>query len=493
MGKVMNTEISRRCFLKSTAVGMASCATLAAFARRLAAATTAPQLGPTSKVRVGLIYLGHQHPGWPSHTVDVPGEMKRYGSEFEKLAAHLNDIEFVDAGLVADAPRLAKAKELFADVDGILVLHLTMGIGQYLQSLMELEIPMVLFSLPYTGHEWHTIASWQRQGKLIESFPTSRFEDVLIAIRPFRALHRLKEARILHVNHGAADAAYSQAIKERFGTDIKNIGLPELEKAYNDADQGEAMADCRRWMAEAEKIVEPTKEDILKSSRMYIAMRNLLAEHNGVLVTMNCLGMNLMGRGMGYPCLGFVRLNNLGLGGVCEADLKSSMTHLIFSYLVGKPGFVTDPVFDLSTSSIIHAHCVAATQMEGPETAAAPYHIRSHLEDGLGASLQVRMPVGRKLTMARLIGTDKMLFATGEATDSPFVEYGCRTKLTMKVENIERMLEDWSCGLHRVVFYGDHTQDIRRFCRFARIRVLHEGVDDLQNVEGLEWEPHVHA
>jgi hypothetical protein len=489
----MNTDISRRCFLKSTAVGMASCATLAAFVQRLAAATTAPQLGPTSKVRVGLIYLGHKHPGWPSHTVDVPGEMKRYGSEFEKLESHLTDIEFVDAGLVTDAAQLAKAKELFAGVDGILVLHLTMGIGQYLQSLMELSIPMVLFSLPYTGHEWHTIASWQRQGKLIESFPTSRFEDVLIAIRPFRALHRLKEARILHVNHGAADAAYCQAIKEKFGTDIKNIGLPELEKAYNGADQSETMADCRRWMAEAEKIVEPSKEDILKGSRMYIAMRNLLAEHNAVLVTMNCLGMNLMGRGMGYPCLGFVRLNNLGLGGVCEADLKSSMTHLIFSYLVGKPGFVTDPVFDLSTSSIIHAHCVAATQMEGPDTAAAPYHIRSHLEDGQGASLQVRMPVDRKLTMARLIGTDKLLFATGEATDSPFVEYGCRTKLTMKVENIEQMLENWSCGLHRVVFYGDHTQDVRRFCRFARIRVLHEGVDDLQNVEGLEWEPHVHA
>lgn len=489
----MNTEISRRCFLKSTAVGVASCATLATFAQRLAAATSTPQLGPTSKVRVGLIYLGHKHPGWPSHTVDVPGEMKRYGSEFVKLEAQLTDVEFVDAGLVVDAAQLAKAKELFAGVDGILMLHLTMGIGGQLQSLMELNIPMVLFSLPYTGHEWHTIASWQRQGKLIESFPTSRFEDVLIAIRPFRALHRLKAARILHVNHGAADNAYCQAIKEKFGTDIKNIGLPELEQAYQAADQSETLADCRRWMAEAEKIVEPTKEDILKSSRMYIAMRNLLAEHNGVLVTMNCLGMNLMGRGMGYPCLGFVRLNNLGLGGVCEADLKSSMTHLIFSYLVGKPGFVTDPVFDLSTSSIIHAHCVAATQMEGPETAAAPYHIRSHLEDGLGASLQVRMPVGRKLTMARLIGTDKLLFATGEATDSPFVEYGCRTKLTMKVENIERMLEDWSCGLHRVVFYGDHTQDVRRFCRFARIRVLHEGVDDLQNVEGLEWEPHVHA
>lgn len=489
----MNSEISRRCFLKSTAAGVATCGVWAGLAERLAAATPVPKLGLTSKVRIGKIYLGREHPGWPTSTVNVPVEMKHYEGELAKLAPKLSDVEFVDAGLVADVPQLTQAKETFKNVDGILVMHLTMGISQQLQGLMELGIPIVVFSLPYTGHEWHTIASWQRQGKLIEVFPTSRFEDVLVAIRPFRALHRLKEARILHVNQGPADAAYCKAIKEKFGTEIKDIGLPELEKAYNAADRSEAMDDCRRWMADARKIVEPTKEEILKGSIMYVAMRNLLAEHNAVLVTMNCLGMNLMGRGMGYPCLGFVRLNNMGLGGVCEADLKSSMTHLVFSYLVGKPGFVTDPVFDLSTSSIIHAHCVAATQMEGPDTPAAPYHIRSHLEDNQGASLQVKMPIGRKLTMARLIGTDKLLFSTGEATDSPFVEWGCRTKLTMKVQNIEHFLENWSCGLHRVVFYGDHTQDVRRFCRFARVRVLHEGVDDLHKVEGLEWETRVHA
>lgn len=489
----MNTEISRRCFLKSTAAGVATCGTLTGLAARLAAATPVPNLGPSSKVRVGKIYFGREHPGWPSSKVDVPAEMKRYEAELAKLSPRMTDIEFVNAGLANDPAQLAQAKEQFRDVDGILVMHLTMGIGQQLQSLMELGIPIVVFSLPYTGHEWHTIAGWQRQGRLIEVFPTSRFEDLLLAVRPFRALHRLKEARILHVNHGPADAAYCKAIKEKFGTDIRNINLPELQQAYDAADRSEAMADCRRWIKDARKIVEPTQDDILKGSRMFIAMRNLLAEHGAHLVTMNCLGMNLMGRGMGYPCLGFVRLNNMGLGGVCEADLKSSMTHLIFSHLVGRPGFVSDPVFDLANSSIIHAHCVAATQMEGPDTRPAPYHIRSHLEDGKGASLQVKMPIGRKLTMARLLGTDKMLFCTGEATDSPFVEWGCRTKLTMKVQNIERLLENWSSGLHRVVFYGDHTQDVRRFCRFARVRLLHEGVDDLQTVEGLDWAPHVHA
>jgi hypothetical protein len=489
----MLTNVSRRCFLKSTATGIVSTCALAGLAERLYAVSAQPALGPKSKVRIGKLYLGREHPGWPTSTVDLGADMQRFEAKLATLSPGLADVDFVNGGLIGNDQQLAAAKEKFKDVDGILVIHLTMGIGAQLQSLMELGKPIVLFSLPYSGHEWHTIASWQRQGKLIEVFPSSRYEDVLVAIRPFRTIHRLKEARILHVSNGPADPAYCQAIKEKFGTEIVSLQLPDLQKAYDAADRGEAMADMKRWIKEAKKIVEPTKDDILKSSVMYIAMRDLLAQHGAVLVTMNCLGMGLMDRGMGYPCLGFVRFNNMGLGGICEADLKSSMTHLIFTHLVGLPGFVTDPVFDLSNNAIIHAHCVAATHMLGPDSPGSPYHIRSHLEDGRGASLMVKLPTGRKVSMARLLGTDKMLFSTGDAVDSPFVERGCRTKLTVKVNNIDQFLENWSSGLHRVIFYGDHTQDVKRYCRFAQIHLVREGTSEPQKVDGLDWAPHVHA
>ena len=492
----MNTSMSfsRRCFLKSTAAGVLSAGALAGLAERLSAMTASqPALGPQSKVRIGKLYLGRERPGWPMSKVDLNAEMKQVEANLAKLGTGLADVEFVEGGLIANDQELAAAKEKFKGADGILVLQLSMGVGRQLESLFELGIPVVLFSLPYVGHEWHTIAGWQRQGKLVEVFPSSKHEDVLVAIRPFRAIHRLKEARVLNVSHGPADTAYCQALKEKFGTEVISLTLPDLQKAYAAADRGEAMVDMRRWVKEAKKIVEPTKEEILKSSLMYIAMRDLLAQHGAVTITMNCLGMGLMDRGMGYPCLGFVRFNNMGLGGVCEADLKSTMTHLIFTYLVGKPGFVTDPVFDVSNSTIIHAHCVAATQMLGPGTTPSPFHIRSHLEDGRGASLMVKLPIKQKVSMARLLGTDKMLFSIGDAVDSPFVERGCRTKLTVKVENIDKFLENWSSGLHRVIFYGDHTRDIQRYCRFAQIRLLHEGTDEPQKTDGLDWDPHVHA
>ena len=488
----MCSSISRRCFLRTTAAGIASSGVFLSVAQRLAAAANATDLGLKTKVRIGKIYLGHERPGWPMTQVDLKAEMQRFEEEMAKLPA-LADVEFVNGGLVNTGEQLNVAKGKFHDVSGILVLHLTMGITGFVESLVTTGKPVMIFALPYSGHEWHIVGGWQRQGKLVEVLPSSRYEDIAEAVRPFRAIHRLKETRILHVNHDVADAKYCQAIKEKFGSEIISLKLPELEKAYKEADPAECQADADRWMREAQKIVEPGKSDILKGATMHIAMRNLLAQHKAQAITMNCLGMGLIDRSMGYPCLGFVRLNNELLAGVCEADLKSTMTQLLFTYLAGRTGFVTDPVFDYSNNTLIHAHCVAATQMEGPSAKPSPYNIRTHLEDGRGVSLQVKMPVGGRLTMARLIGTDILLHSTGEAVDSPIVDRGCRSKVTMKVENPERLLENWSCGLHRVIVYGDHTRDINRYCRFMKIRLLREGVDDLRNVPGLEWETNVHA
>ncbi len=73
------------------------------------------------------------------------------------------------------------------------------------------------------------------------------------------------------------------------------------------------------------------------------------------------------------------------------------------------------------------------------------------------------------------------------------MDRGCRSKLTVRVEHPEKYLEGWSCGLHRVTFYGDHGLDLERFCRLMRIRLVHEGTDEVRDVPGLTWLPHVHA
>ncbi|MEW6235986.1 MAG: hypothetical protein AB1656_11405 [Candidatus Omnitrophota bacterium] len=486
--------MKRREFISATAMSAVCMSAMMKPASAAAAEPVLPLRRGMTKTRIGKVYVGHVHPGWPKATVDLNMEMKQFEEEFAKLSLALEDIEFVGGDLVSTDEQMAAVLEKFKDLDGILVLHLTMGAGSYLESMLKLKVPVILFAPLYAGHEWHTIASLQKRGEKIEVLPTSDFGDIAAAVRPFRAIHRLKEAKVLYMMTGKGPGEeYENAIKTKFGTQIKTIPYDQLAAAYHAANDAKVKEDAERWIREAEKIVEPTKEEIYNASRMYLAMVKVLEDEGADLITINCLGLGLMDKGLAYPCLGFSRLDSMGLGGVCEADIKSSITHLIFQYLTGKPGFVSDPVFDLPRNTIIHAHCVSPIKMDGPDGEQCKYIIRNHLEDARGASLQVKMRLGQKVAMSRLIGTDILLYATGEIIDNPDSDSGCRTKIAMKVNDAQHILENWSCGLHRVVFYGDYTQDLRRFCRFKDIRLVYEEKENLFDIPGLEWNPYVHA
>ncbi|HQO34585.1 MAG TPA: hypothetical protein PLG59_07985, partial [bacterium] len=289
------------------------------------------------------------------------------------------------------------------------------------------------------------------------------------------------------------DPAYAESIQSKFGTVIKTIYLDDLKACHDKVDEAEAKEDAERWKREAEKMIEPTDQQLLGASKMYLAMRDLLAQEGADAITINCLGMGLTAKGYEYPCLGFSRLSSMGLGGVCEADIKSTITHLIFMYLTGKPGFISDPVIDLSNNTIIHAHCVSPIMMDGIDGEQCRYDIRCHHEDGASVSLQVRMRKGQPMTLARLINNDIMLYSTGTIIDSPDSDRGCKTKIVTQVKNAQKILSNYSCGLHRVIFYGNHYPDLRRFCGFKDIRIAMEEEEDLRDLPGLEWETYIHA
>lgn len=477
----MSKGMSRRTFLEGAVAGTASLGLMASLSRPAGAEPPAPP----PKVRIGKLYYGQPQPHWPMAAVDVKAEWQRVEKEVARIQPALADVEMVDCGVISNAEELEQAKPKLQGLDGLLILQLTMGLGRVINPILDLNLPTVLFAEPFCGHEWCRIAGLVRQGKAIDCWASSRFDDLVPALRPLKAIGRLKNAKILYVSQADPDPKYVQAIREKFGTQIKGLKLKDLEEAYQAVDDAAAAAEADGWVRSAEKIVEPSKEDILKASRMSLALQNMVRADGAAAITINCLGMGLLDRNMGYPCLGFCKLNSIGLGGICEADLRSTMTHLIFTYLVGRPGFVSDPCFDYSNNTILHAHCVSATKMLGPEGPSHPYIIRSHLEDNKGAVLQVRLPVGQPVSMAWLVGNDLMLFSTGEAVDSPLVDRGCRTKVTMRVEHPEKFLDNWFFGLHRVIVYGDHTRDIERFCRLMKIRLVREGTDEVRKLPEL--------
>lgn len=82
-----------------------------------------------SKVRVAKIYLGVPKAPWPTPKMDLDEEVKRYEAEFAKRSKEFADVDFTVSELVSTADQAKKVKERLGDVEGILAIHLSMGIS----------------------------------------------------------------------------------------------------------------------------------------------------------------------------------------------------------------------------------------------------------------------------------------------------------------------------------------------------------------------------
>jgi L-fucose isomerase-like protein len=371
-----------------------------------------------------------------------------------------------------DVPTSAAA---FGNPDGFLIFNLTSTLSSHIERIAGIGMPAILYSQPYSGHDWSSVAGMQKKGHRIVCLSTSDFNEIPGACRLIRTAHLMRATRILYVNTSPYNAEAVSRIKERLGSEVIHITPEQVIAAYQAVDESAARADARTWISGAMRVVEPTEQEVGKSSRLYLALRGLMQEQRAQAVTINCLGLFNQKKLPAYPCLAFCKMNDLGLVGVCEGDVDSTLTQLIFAYAFGIPGYVSDPVIDTSSNTVIHAHCVSATKLDGPAGAAAPYIIRSHMEDNKGASLQVKMRVGQIITMAKLIRHETMLISTGTITGNPESDRGCRTKISTKVADAHKLLEGYQGGLHRVIFYGDRVRAIKDLSGLMQFKVFQEG------------------
>ena len=242
-----------------------------------------------------------------------------------------------------------------------------------------------------------------------------------------------------------------------------------------DLDESHKWAD--RWISQAEKVIEPTRETIIKSGAMYVAMKEVMQRHNAQAITINCLGGFYGGHMKAYPCLGFRQLNDDGLVGACECDLISTITMLTMGFLTGRPGMISDPVIDTSKNQIIYAHCVGPTKVFGPQGPSNPYHIRSHSEDRKGAAIRALLPLGFLVSTLEFHPLRKeVIFHQGKSVENVDDDKACRTKLAAEVKgDIEKLMNEWDqWGWHRVTFYGDLKEPVYALAAGLGYKVVEE-------------------
>jgi L-fucose isomerase-like protein len=468
--------IRRRAFL----AGMAGGAAAWLLAGRGSGAAEAPPASGAAKPRIRLVFSHHRvdaagkqsEPGWPYLGYDCD---KAKREVLEKLKVGCPGIEFLPE-TAYDPADAKKILEKDAEVDGYLA-FMVGGWASAGMTIAEAGKPIIFAGDVYgtSGEILVSYAAAKRRGLRAAVVSSTRFEDVCDALRSFECLKRLRSSAILDV--GADPGEGGKAIEDAFGTKVVPIAFPEINEIWQKADPLKAREWADRWIRGAARVVEPSREEIEKSAAMYLALRELLEGHRAEAVTMNCLGGVYSGQTHAYPCLGFFQINSDGGVGACEADLESTISMLVMKHLVGKPGYISDPVIDTVGNRVVYVHCVAPNKVHGPKGPENPYEIRSHAEDRKGAAVRSIMPLGEMTTTLRFSpGKKQVIVHRAKTVENIDDERSCRSKLAAELQgDMEKLWSEWDqWGWHRVTFYGDHLRAVEQLAALAGFAVVRE-------------------
>ena len=461
---------TRREFLASCAAGMAV-ASLGTPARLFAAENV-----PAAKAKVRLVFthLPSNIYNWPEWNYDFDARKKELVEQFRQSCP---DIEFLPAtAMTVDEAKKIVEQDKDQSIDGNLVYMVGMWVVGAPTILAETGKPTVFVDELFSGSGNFLVElpAARRKGLKVVGVASSRFDDVIQAANYFACLKKMQAASVLVLN---GDPNFREPVTDKtFGTKLVPVTFEQLEELYQNVDRTAAAEWADRWMREAEKVVEPSRNDIEDCGAMYLAMRELLAQQQAQAITINCLGGFSTGKIHAYPCLGFLQMNNDGGVAACEADVNSTLSMLLMNFLGGVPGFISDPVIDTAKNQIVYAHCVAPSKVFGPEGPSNPYHIRNHAEDRKGVAIKSLMPSGHMTTtMEFLAAEEKMLMHHGMAVGNVEMETACRSKLAVEVEgDLRKLMNNWSGGWHRVTFYGDWRYALRDICDLTGIQMVEE-------------------
>ena len=480
----MGESLNRREFLAATAAGGAF---LAAGGLAAESPTTAP--APESAwlrmppVKIHKVYAGTSGGAWPGPKFNATTEIARYEKLLAQVAGKLDNVKFVGGQRAKTAGEAAKIAGNLGDADAVFIFDLNFHDGRRVAPLVDVGLPTGIFVYPFSGHQWMYYSQWQKAGKKLMVLPTSDYDRIARAAQLLAVPGRMKKTRILVVGppRGTKAACTPKEVKKRLGCEMVAISNRQVIEAHKAVDPKAAEAEAQEyWISKAEKIVEPPKAAIVNSARLFLAMKKLMSDRRAqATMSSHCMGMPAK------CCLTYSKLNDLGLVGACEGDMDSTLTMLIFRYAFGVPGFISDPLFDFVKNSVVHAHCTSVTKLDGPGGKRAPFIVRTQCDTERGVSLEVKMRIGQEITCAKLANADTMLISTGKITEIPdYYDRGCRTQITTKVRDARKMYQDWGGKvlpndmmtlLHRVVFYGNHLQDVRDLSLLMGIKVVEEG------------------
>ena len=447
-------------------------------------ASQSPPAQPPGKSRICVIFTGTPAPDDRDWGADN-NQMNAMKTRLAKAEKDLGNIELI-IGQSSSAEETAVLLEKAGSKAPVLAINLrNFALTGVVKPILDGSHPMVVFSLPASGHDWMYPHRWHRQGHRVTLLASSNYDELERALRLLRVIPIMQQTRIILFPpaRGTAPAQSPAQVKKRLGADVVAIEEKTFDQMISTVDDEAVRGEADSWTKNAKEIIEPNKEDIRKAARISLALQRLMEQEKAQgLAVGTCMGW----LSKGFPCLGFARLRDSGIPAACEGDMDSLLTMLMFQYAIDRPGFQGNATFDTARNALWTAHCTAPLKMDGPNGVEAPYLLRGHSEvGGSGCVPEVQYRINETITRSKLINLDTILISTGKIIEVPEKSiHGCRTQIVTEVHDSAKMVANWSSILetedamtllHRVVFYGDHMDSLYHLARLMDMKVVEEG------------------
>ncbi len=475
--------LSRRDCLKFLSVSAVSAGVLSPAARVFGGADAAPSttdyvdpstLRPCPEVRIAATFLEQPRPywlGWPGTTYDLDRHEQEYGQQLKQSAERLSLKLDMEGKPIDSEQRLTEWIQRIkaAAPHGVVVMLQHMNCWGWIPRIsQECQVPVIVFSPVGTSFTGHVVSTkGLSRVHVVSTLEWSAVEDALHMVK---AKRMFEETRVLWIRGNETN----ETVMERLGVKVRAIPRDTFNQAFDKQPATEEVKDVAADLRQkAQKIVEPTAEDIVNAGRVYVTAKRLLAAQQANALSMDCLGMVASRLVPTPPCGAWTWLQDQGITCGCEADLDGAVSMMMTSYLLDRPGYMNDPVAETYKNLLIASHCTSGTRLDGFDKPAAPYILRDHSESSLGVSTQVLWPVGQPVTLVRFSGPHQMIIDTGHVVsnvDTPPAG-GCRTSVEIAMDNVEDCRDVQ--GFHQVVTLGNHRRILEGFCELYGIRHVH--------------------
>ena len=413
----------------------------------------------------------------------------------EKITRLFPDVEFSFHKVASMSDALEVLKQTY-DVAGYIIFVLTSVFSDYMPILRSGK-PVILIGETYEGAGDFLLAFAKARE---ENLPVigevaRRIDDENLLKRYINYLvtiHKLRNSRLLLIVGPVVKSlawcefplsvdlwAAMRNVQGLFGIDIVLMSSNEfVEKYYSKVDENEARRIAEKWMKEAEEVIEDNKDEIVKSAKLYIAIRNAVRDLNVDAVAIDCIVLYWNKFLDAWPCLAYMELikNNEAIP-ICEADIYSAVLLLIMKHLGNVPGFINDPSPDTQTDEVVYYHCFAPITPYGyGDIRKVPYKITPAHSGSKRASIYVELPLDETITVAGLSPDQRTLTVhTARTVRNEYSLRACAVKLVGRT-NTRALINNWvrRAGWHRVAFYGDWREDLKNIASLLGLKVVEE-------------------